>query len=170
MRQSPGRPGVWNLQIKRWESWWSNRSYHTAPNPAEILGLVFEEHAGHGKAGGVGDGKGHMCDSEPLGDLRGPPVELNCGPSAWFADNFDFQPTHPVAYAGSEGFGGCLFGGETRGEALSSVALAQAIGLFRRGIDPAEESLPIAVDRLPDALNFRQINSRTNNHPVYEAT
>jgi len=111
-----------------------------------------------------------MRDAEELSNFRSSTVKLNGRPSPALANHLDLEPTDPLAYSRSEGFRGCLLGGETRSEAFSGVALAEAVGLFRRGINPVEESFPIAVYRLLDALNFRQIDSRTNNHPAYQAT
>ena len=103
---------------------------------------VFEHHAGHGQVGGVGDGKGGVGHAQARGNLGGAPVKPERGPSAGFADHFDLQPAHAMADAGSQGLGACFLGGKAGGKALSGLALAQAIGLFRAGVDAVEKALP----------------------------
>ncbi len=107
----------------------------------------------------MGDGKSGVRNAKQLGNLRGSTVKLDCRASTAVANHFYFQPIHSLAYAGSEGLRGCLLGGKPRRETLSGVALAQAVGLFRRGINAVEKSLPITIHRLLDAPNFRQVDS-----------
>ena len=118
----------------------------------------------------MGDGKSCVRYAEMVCDFPGPAMKLNFGPTTALSHDLDLQPSYAVANARSEGLCGGLLGGETRREAFGGVALAQAVGLFRRRKNPVEEPLPVAVYRLLDAPNFRQIDSRTNNHSVYQAT
>jgi GNAT superfamily N-acetyltransferase len=90
----------------------------------------------------VGDGESGAGRAQAGGNLGGAPVEAEGGPSAWLADDLDLQPAYAEADARSQGLGSRLLGGKAGGKALGGVALAQAIGLFRGGVDAVEKALP----------------------------
>jgi predicted lipid-binding transport protein (Tim44 family) len=92
--------------------------------------------------GGVGDGKRGAGYAQAGGNLGGAPVKPEGGPSAGLAHDLDLQPAYAVADARSQGLGSGFLGGKAGGKALGGLALAQAIGLFRGGVDAVEKALP----------------------------
>ena len=107
--------------------------------------------------------------AQSCGNLRGAAMEPQAGPSARFADHFDLQPVHPVADAGSQRLGSGLLGRKAGRKALGGVALAQAIGLLRRGVHAIEKARAVAIHRLLDAPDLHQIDSGADDHLVYQS-
>ncbi len=73
-----------------------------------------------------------MRDTEVRGNLGGPAVETQIRATTRLPYHLNLQPVYPSADSSTEGFGGRLLGGKPRGQALGSIALAHAIGLFSR--------------------------------------
>ena len=104
------------------------------------------------------------------GNFCGAAMESQSRPAARLTYNFNFKPTDAVADPGAERFGCGLLGGKACGEALSGVALAQAIGLFGRKVDAVEKAPAVAIHRVLNAGNLCQIDSGTGNHVIFHAT
>src|SRR5271157_1973547 len=130
------------------------------------LSPVFEHHAGHGKASGVGEGKGGAGYAQAGGNLGSAPMKLECGSSARLADDLDLQPAHAVADARSQGLGSRFLGGKSGGKALGGLALAQAVGLLRGGVDAVEKPLAVTIHGLLDAPDLHQIDSGADDHAM----
>lgn len=108
--------------------------------------------------------QGHMRNVHLLRDFRSPAVKANRGTAAWLADDFDFEPVHSSADAGSKGFCGSFLCGESGGKALGRIPLPHAVGLLGGRIHAIEEALPEALNRLLDPLDLNQVDAATNDH------
>ena len=63
-----------------------------------------------------------------------------------------------------------LIGCKSCREALRRLSFSQAVGLFRGGIHAIQKARAIAIHGMLNALDFNQVNSRTHDHAVYQAT
>ena len=116
------------------------------------------------------DGESDICDPQMPGDLRGAAVKTNGGAPSGLANNFDLQPTHAPAYAGSERLCTGLLCGEASGKTLCGISLAEAVGLFGGCIDAIEESLAEAIRGLLNPGDLNQVNAAADDHAMYQAT
>lgn len=131
---------------------------------------VFEDDAGLGERCGVSKGKGGAGDAEAGGDLGCAAMESEGGPAGELADNLEFEPGDAEADAGAEGLGAGFFGGKAGGKALGGFALAQAVCLFRGGIDTIEEAGPVTLDGAMDAVNLDQVDAGADDHASFQTT
>ena len=84
---------------------------------------IFEDYAGRGEFGGVGNREGGAGKPQPRGDLGCAAVKAEAGPPAWFAHDLELQPAHSEADAGSQSLGAGLLGGKPGGKALGEFRL-----------------------------------------------
>jgi len=139
------------------------------PEQAALI-TALQNNAGRRKFCRMSQGQRDCGKTHPFCNLFRSPVEPQAGPSARLPNHFELQPVHPVADPRSQGLRSGLFGGKSGGKALCCVALAQAIGLFRLGINPVQKAASISVNGAPYAANLDKINSRSNDHVVYQTT
>src|SRR5271156_6379483 len=108
--------------------------------PGNVFDLAFHHHRGHCQAGGVGEGKGYAFDSEFIGQEGSPSAQFKNGPPAWFTLNLELTPRNSPADTRSQSFRSRLFGGEARGKAFRTGALAVAIGDLTICINAAQKA------------------------------
>lgn len=112
----------------------------------------------------MGERQRHMRNIHLLCNLRSPAVKSNGGTAPCLANDFDFEPVHSSADAGSKGFCGSFFRGESGGKTLGRIPLPHAVGLLGGRIHAVEEALPEALNRLLDPLDLNQVDPATDDH------
>ena len=134
------------------------------------LAIVFQQYAGHGKFGRMGNRQGSMGNAKASGNLCGASPKMQVGSSAGLPNDFDFEPAHAVANPRPKGLGSRFLGGKSGGKAFRRFPFAQAVFLFPAGIDAVKETSSITIHGLLDTPDLYQINSGADNHAGYKAT
>lgn len=94
-------------------------------------------------------------------------MQVKTGLAARRPRNLNLPPTDAVTDSGTESLGRRLLGREADRKALGGIALAQAIGLLRRGKDTIQKTGAEANHGLLDARNFDEIDSGADYHSAY---
>jgi hypothetical protein len=133
-----------------------------AGNGGRDAGLIFRDDYGDGNGAGVGEAEGDAAYAERGGDLCGAAAEMELGPLAWQAADFELAPAYATADTGPEGFGASFFGCETRCEALGGIFFALAVGDLAGGIDAFQKCVAEALYAALDAVDFDEVGAESD--------
>jgi len=109
-----------------------------------------------------------VSDAQLRRNLGGSAVEAQVGTTAGFPHNFNLQPVHSTADAGSQRLGGSLLGRKSSGQAFGRIAFSQAIRLLGGREDAIQKPLPVALKRLLNTRDFDKVSAAANDHAVYQ--
>jgi hypothetical protein len=69
-----------------------------------------------------------------------------------------FPPVHPRTQTGTGGFENRFLGGKAGGKILGVADFGTAVFNFAGGINPFQETIPMAINHFSQALHFRYID------------
>lgn len=109
-----------------------------------------------------------MSYAQAAGNIRCPTVETDRWAAARLPDYLNLQPAYAVADSGAEGLSAGFFRGKSGRQALGRIALAEAIGLLCRGVDPIQKALAKPPNRLLNPGDLNQVDAAADDHAEYK--
>src|SRR5215469_16244980 len=106
-----------------------------------------------------------ILHTELCGKLARFTVKMHRRTPSRFSNNLTIAPTYTVVPSRAQCLHGSLFGCETCGIALYAIGLGIAVPHFSFGINSFQKPRPEALDRLPNAGYFGNVNSSSDDHP-----
>src|ERR1700722_10256463 len=110
----------------------------------------------------MGQRERRMGNAEPGSDLGCAPMKGKSRPSARLAGDLNLQPCDAKTDPCAQRFGRGFLGSEPCRKALRRIALALAVSLLAGRKDAIQKTVAKSLNRIPDAWNFRQVDSRSD--------
>src|SRR5450432_846141 len=113
---------------------------------------------------GMRDRQRDILHSQLRGEFPSLPVKGHGRPPSRHPRDFTIAPPHAMIPARAQRLHRSFLGGEARGVTLEAVSLGIAVANLSRREDALQKAVPKALNGLPDARNFSDVDARAYDH------